>query len=137
MGKKIAIVAICLVVIGACVWLMLPKGGGVPPERLLQSHVCEACDHAYTAAAGADAALCPKCQKRAGVRVHRYTCGGCGETFEAFRERELGEPGQPPRLEYKRPGGTWTASSESLGDIVCPTCKGAEVTPAKAEPAGS
>lgn len=134
MVKKVALAVVSLAAIGLCVWFMLPKGGGVPPEHLLQTHVCEACDHPYTAAAGADAAQCPKCQKRAGVRVHRYTCGGCGETFEAFRERELGEPGQPPRLEYKRPGGKWIASSESLGDIVCPKCRSAKVTPAEAKP---
>lgn len=136
MAKKLAIGAASVAAIAVCVWSVLPKDTGVPRERLLQTHVCEACDYPYSAAPGADAAQCPKCKKKAGVRVHRYVCGGCGETFEAFREREIGAPGQPPRIEYKKPGGQWAAASESLGDIVCPKCRSTKVGPAPAKPAG-
>ena len=133
MAKKMAIVVASLVVIAACAWWVWPRTPQVPDEALARPHVCEACGHRFRAMPGPEAA-CPQCQKRDGVVLyHEYVCKKCGERFEAFREREVSAPDQPPRMEYKRPGGQWLPSAESLGEIACPKCKSAEVAPRKPE----
>ena len=141
MAKKAVMVVLSLAVIGACVWYMWPKKETIPPEQLMRPYVCEECSHHFKALPGSGAIECPECHKQAAVLYHEYECRACGERFEAFREREAGagggapDPNEPPQMEYKRPGGKWMRSPESLGKIACPKCKSPKVGPPRPQAA--
>ena len=136
MAKRAAIVAACVMVLGFAAWRLWPgRGRGVTPEMVNRPRVCEECGHRFGGSPEPIVAECPKCHKRAGVRVRSYVCGACGERFEAFRERTADATLEeldlmtPPELVYKREGGEWMPSVQELGEIKCPKCASGKVGP--------
>ena len=133
--KKGIIIAVCLVAIAGAVYFMPLRKGRITPQMGYQPRVCEACDHRYDGPSEPLVLECPKCGKRATVRLHFFECRDCGERFEAFRERLADEnateidPMKPPEMVCKREGGDWKRSIKALGDFQCPKCKSKNVRP--------
>ena len=133
--KKGILIAVCVVVIVGALYYAWPKKSAITPEMGYRPRVCEACNHRFNGPTEPLVTECPKCKKRATVRVHSYECRDCGESFEAFRERMADEnateidPMKPPDLVYKREGGEWKRSVKALGPFACPKCKSKNVKP--------
>ena len=133
--KKGIIVAVCLVVIVGAVHFAWPTKGRITPEMGYRPRVCEACDHRYDGPSEPLVLECPKCGKRATVRLHFFECRDCKETFEAYRSRLADETAteiddkKVPEMVYKREGGDWKRSIKALGELACPKCKSKNVKP--------
>ena len=134
--KKAVAVVVCLVVIAACVWFVVPREESIPREQLLRPYVCEACGHRFEAMVEGAVIECPECHKKQAVHYYSYECRDCGERFEAFREKTADgkqptSPDEPTHMLYKRPGGTWVDMLEQLGleRLTCPKCKSRNVGP--------
>ncbi|MFC1806558.1 hypothetical protein ACFL09_06225 [Planctomycetota bacterium] len=133
--KKGILIAVCVVVIVACAYYAWPTKGRITPEMGYRPRVCEACNERVDGPSEPIVTECPKCKKRAAVRVHLYECRDCGESFEAFRSRLADETATEiddktvPEMVYKREGGEWKKSVKALGQLQCPKCKSANVKP--------
>ena len=135
MAKKVCIVAACLAAVGLCALRLWPRPARLTPEMRLRTRVCEACGHRFQGVPEPVMAVCPKCHKLAGVRVHHCHCRACGEVFEAFRSKpadpkldKLDETEMTPAVLFQREGGEWVPPEE-FSRPQCPKCGSAAVEP--------
>ena len=133
--KKAIVVVAALAVIGLAVWRLWPSRGRATAAMEARPRLCEECGERFGGVPEAVMVECPKCHKRAGVRVHVYQCGKCGESFEAFHSKpedatltEIDPMKPPPTMLFRAPGGEWTRSwKEVKKQLKCPKCGSTDV----------
>ncbi len=132
--KNAVVAAVCLVAIGASVYLLARPTGTRGDVNLADYHrpwVCEACGHTSRALPGPGKRRCPQCGDDKAVQSIVFVCGKCGEEFEAYRRLDNYDtdatPGKGGKLvlplpHFRKPGGEWTPDRTKLGPIRCPAC---------------
>ncbi|MFW6163878.1 MAG: hypothetical protein ACODAJ_13995 [Planctomycetota bacterium] len=135
--KKGIIVALAIAAIGFAAYRFWPGGGKAPRRLEVRGRLCEACGHRFKGPTDDILLVCPKCNERAGVRVHVYQCHQCSHRFEAFHSKpedesltEIDPMKPPPTMLYRVPGGEWQRSWRKVKkQLKCPECGSTDVGP--------
>ena len=133
--KKAIVLVAALAAIGLAVWRLWPTPKRATADMEARPRLCEACGHRFAGPTDDILLECPECKKRAGVRVHVYSCRKCGESFEAFHSKcedasltAIDPMKPPPTLLYREVGGEWTRSWPAVRrKLKCPKCGSTDV----------